>query len=80
MFLSKFKVLSPAARSDVDDSSTLAFSNFIPTQNFGIFSSLAMVAALLAAMTILPASLLVLKPFGRIPVREEPPPAAEPEA
>jgi len=45
----------------------LAFSNFIPTQNFGVFSSLAMVAALLAAMTLLPACILVFKPFGKEP-------------
>jgi predicted RND superfamily exporter protein len=45
----------------------LAFSNFIPTQNFGVFSSLAMVAALLAAMTLLPACILVFKPFGKDP-------------
>ncbi|GEM_PF-900042 len=43
----------------------LAFSNFIPTRNFGLFSSLAMVAALLAAMTLLPACLVIFKPIGR---------------
>jgi predicted RND superfamily exporter protein len=41
----------------------LAFSNFIPTRNFGVFTSLAMVTALLAAMTLLPAFILVVRPF-----------------
>jgi predicted RND superfamily exporter protein len=52
---------------------TLSFSNFIPTQYFGIFTSIAMVAALLAAMTLLPACILIFKPFGRIPNQPDPP-------
>ena len=34
--------------------SILMFSNFIPTVYFGLFTGLAMVAALLAAVTLLP--------------------------
>jgi len=44
--------------------SILALSNFIPTIYFGLFTSLAMIVALLAAMTLLPRLLIVLKPLG----------------
>ncbi|MHC4598311.1 MAG: efflux RND transporter permease subunit [Planctomycetota bacterium] len=49
----------------------LAFSNFIPTRNFGVFTSLAMVTALFAAITLLPACILVFRPFGRHPKTAE---------
>ncbi len=44
--------------------SILVFSNFKPTIYFGIFTGLAMVAALLAALTLLPKLILLWKPFG----------------
>ncbi|MCU0723878.1 MAG: MMPL family transporter, partial [Planctomycetes bacterium] len=45
----------------------LAFSNFVPTQRFGLFTAFAMIAASFASLTVLPALILVLKPFGRKP-------------
>jgi len=44
--------------------SVMALSNFIPTIYFGLFTGLAMLTALLAAMTLLPRLLIVLKPLG----------------
>jgi predicted RND superfamily exporter protein len=44
--------------------SILAFSNFIPTIYFGLLTGLAMLIALLAALTLLPQLLIVVKPFG----------------
>lgn len=44
--------------------SILAMSNFIPTIYFGLFTGLAMVIALLAALTLLPRLLVQLKPLG----------------
>jgi len=44
--------------------SILAFSNFIPTIYFGLFTGMAMVVALLAALTLLPRLLVDLKPLG----------------
>ena len=44
--------------------SILAFSNFIPTIYFGLFTGMAMVIALLAALTLLPRLLVDLKPLG----------------
>ena len=41
----------------------LAFSNFWPTIYFGLFTGLAMVLALIAALTLLPKLLISLKPF-----------------
>ena len=41
----------------------LALSNFIPTIYFGLFTALAMIIALLAALTLLPRLILLLKPF-----------------
>ncbi|CAM2005946.1 efflux RND transporter permease subunit [Acanthopleuribacter pedis] len=43
----------------------LAASSFRPTIYFGIFTSLAMVTALFAAVTLLPYLLIRLRPFGR---------------
>ncbi len=45
--------------------SILVFSNFWPTIYFGIFTSLAMLIALVAALTLLPYLLIIVKPFGR---------------
>jgi hypothetical protein len=56
----------------------LALSNFVPTQNFGIFTALAMVAASFASLTLLPALILVLKPFGRRPAVEAAPEGERP--
>ena len=43
--------------------SILAFSNFIPTIYFGLFTGLAMFIALIAALTLLPQLLVMFKPF-----------------
>jgi len=44
--------------------SILIFSNFIPTIYFGILTALAMLIALLAALTLLPRLILLWKPFS----------------
>jgi hypothetical protein len=44
--------------------SILVLSNFIPTVYFGLFTGFAMIAALLAALTLLPQLLLIFKPLG----------------
>jgi len=44
--------------------SILALSNFVPCVLFGLFTALAMAMALLAALTLLPALIVLLKPFG----------------
>lgn len=45
--------------------SILVFSNFIPTIYFGLFTGLAMLVAMFAALTLLPQLIVVFKPFGR---------------
>jgi predicted RND superfamily exporter protein len=42
----------------------LIFSNFIPSIYFGLLTALAMLIALLAALTLLPQLIIVFKPFG----------------
>ena len=44
--------------------SILTLSNFIPSVYFGLLTSLAMLAALLGSMTLLPKLILITKPFG----------------
>lgn len=44
--------------------SILALSNFIPSVYFGLLTGLAMFAAILAALTLLPQFILLFKPFG----------------
>ena len=44
--------------------SILMLSNFTPTFYFGLFTGLAMLAALAASLALLPALLLLLRPFG----------------
>ena len=44
--------------------SILMLSNFWPTIYFGLFTGLAMLIALIAALTLLPQLLIVFKPFG----------------
>ncbi len=44
--------------------SILVFSNFVPTIYFGIFTGIAMLIALLAALTLLPQLIIFFKPFG----------------
>jgi uncharacterized protein len=44
--------------------SILALSNFWPTIYFGMFTGLAMLIALIAALTLLPQLIVVFKPFG----------------
>jgi predicted RND superfamily exporter protein len=45
--------------------SILALSNFIPTIYFGLLTGLAMLIALIAALTLLPEMLILVKPFGK---------------
>lgn len=44
--------------------SILVLSEFIPSVYFGLLTSLAMLAAILGALTLLPATICLLKPFG----------------
>jgi predicted RND superfamily exporter protein len=44
--------------------SILMWSNFLPTIYFGVLTGLAMLIALLAALTLLPLLILIWKPFG----------------
>ena len=44
--------------------SILALSNFVPTIYFGLLTGLAMIAAIFAALTLLPSLLLLFKPLG----------------
>lgn len=44
--------------------SILSLSNFIPTIYFGLLTGFAMTVALVAALTLLPRLIVVLKPFG----------------
>ncbi len=44
--------------------SILVFSNFIPSIYFGLFTSLAIVVAFLAAVTLLPLLMMLWKPLG----------------
>jgi len=44
--------------------SILALSNFLPSIYFGLLTGLAMLIALIAALTLLPQLLIVFKPFG----------------
>ena len=45
--------------------SILAMSNFIPSVYFGLLTGLAMLIALVTALTLLPKMLVMLKPFGK---------------
>jgi predicted RND superfamily exporter protein len=51
--------------------SILALSNFIPSIYFGLLTGLAMVAAILGALTLLPRLILLFKPLGAGKVPEE---------
>ena len=44
--------------------SILVLSKFIPTIYFGMFTGLAMLLAMISVLTLLPALILVVKPFG----------------
>ena len=45
--------------------SILVLSKFIPTIYFGMFTGLAMLLAMISVLTLLPALILVVKPFGK---------------
>tara|TARA_B100000989_G_scaffold177894_1_gene133569 strand:+ start:164 stop:2551 length:2388 start_codon:yes stop_codon:yes gene_type:complete len=45
--------------------SILVLSNFIPTIYFGVFTSIAMLIAMISVLTLLPALILLVKPFGK---------------
>jgi hypothetical protein len=47
--------------------SILALSNFIPSVYFGLLVGLVMFIAILAALTLLPQLLILVKPFGKEP-------------
>ena len=51
--------------------SILALSNFIPSIYFGLLTGLAMLIALIAALTLLPQLLIMVKPFGKEPTTTE---------
>jgi len=44
--------------------SILVLSNFLPSIYFGLLTGLAMLIALIAALTLLPQLLIVFRPFG----------------
>jgi predicted RND superfamily exporter protein len=50
--------------------SILSLSNFIPTIYFGLLTVLAITAALLASLTLLPQLLVMIKPYGKEPKHE----------
>ncbi|MDX2438910.1 MAG: MMPL family transporter, partial [Desulfobacterales bacterium] len=50
--------------------SILVLSNFIPSIYFGLLTGLAMLIALIAALTLLPQLIVFIKPFGPEPVKE----------
>ncbi len=45
--------------------SILVLSKFIPTIYFGMFTALAMLLAMISVLTLLPALILIIKPFGK---------------
>ena len=45
--------------------SILVLSKFIPTIYFGIFTGIAMLLAMISVLTLLPALILLIKPFGK---------------
>ncbi|MFT5420981.1 MAG: putative RND superfamily exporter protein, partial [Candidatus Endobugula sp.] len=45
--------------------SILALSKFIPSIYFGLLTGLAMFAAIISSLTLLPKLILVLKPLGK---------------
>jgi hypothetical protein len=45
--------------------SILVFSKFIPTIYFGVFTGIAMLLAMISVLTLLPALILINKPFGK---------------
>ena len=45
--------------------SILVMSNFIPTFYFGVFTGIAMLLAMISVLTLLPALLLIFKPFHK---------------
>ena len=45
--------------------SILILSNFIPTIYFGVFTGIAMLLAMISVLTLLPALILTVKPFGK---------------
>lgn len=52
--------------------SVLVLSNFIPTIYFGVLTGVAMIAAILAALTLLPLLIVMVKPFGAEEVAASP--------
>jgi predicted RND superfamily exporter protein len=45
--------------------SILVLSKFIPTIYFGVFTGIAMLLAMISVLTLLPALILIVKPFGK---------------
>ena len=50
--------------------SILMLSNFIPTILFGLLTAIAMVVALLAALTLMPRLILLWRPFDKTPIED----------
>ena len=50
--------------------SILMLSNFIPTILFGLLTAIAMVVALLAALTLMPRLILLWRPFDETPIED----------
>ena len=57
------KAISYTTMTIIFGFSILVFSNFIPTIYFGVLTGMAMLIALLAALTVLPKLILLWKPF-----------------
>ena len=51
--------------------SILSLSNFIPSILFGLLTGLAMFMALMAALTLLPRLIMLIKPFGNGAIAED---------
>ncbi|MCH7960148.1 MAG: MMPL family transporter [Candidatus Hydrogenedentes bacterium] len=59
------RAISYTSITIVSGFTVLALSNFVPSVYFGLFTSLAMVVAMLAALTLLPLLLITWKPLGK---------------
>ena len=65
------KALFYTAMTIIVGFSILALSNFIPSIYFGLLTGLAMIAALLGSMTLLPKLILMTQPLGKETIPEQ---------
>ena len=65
--LNCFETVFLLARNESTDTifDLLVLSKFIPTIYFGMFTGLAMLLAMISVLTLLPALILTIKPFGK---------------